>query len=61
MADGLQAIADVLPLSFAYDALHAVSIDGADLAGVSTEVIVLAAMAGAAIALAALTLRRRTA
>jgi ABC-2 type transport system permease protein len=61
MADGLQAIADVLPLSFAYDALHAVSIDGADLTGVSTEVIVLAAMAGAAIALAALTLRRRTA
>jgi ABC-2 type transport system permease protein len=61
MADGLQAIADILPLSFAYDALHAVSIDGDDLAGVATEVIVLVAMVGAAIALAALTLRRRTA
>jgi ABC-2 type transport system permease protein len=61
MADGLQAIADILPLSFAYDALHAVSIEGADLAGVATEVIVLVAMVGAAIALAALTLRRRTA
>jgi ABC-2 type transport system permease protein len=61
MADGLQAIADILPLSFAYDALHAVSIEGADLAGVATEVIVLAVMVGAAIALAALTLRRRTA
>ncbi len=60
MADGLQAIANVLPLSFAYDALHAVSIDGDDLAGVATEVIVLVAMAGAAIGLAALTLRRRT-
>jgi ABC-2 type transport system permease protein len=46
-AAGLQAIADVLPLSFAADALHDVWIDGADLAGV-------------AIAYAALTLRRRT-
>ena len=61
MADGLQVIADILPLSFAYDALHDVSIDGADLAGVATEVLVLVAMVLAAIALAALTLRRRTA
>ena len=61
MAAGLQAIADILPLSFAYDALHDVSIDGADLAGVATEVLVLVAMVLAAIALAALTLRRRTA
>jgi ABC-2 type transport system permease protein len=61
MAAGLQAIADVLPLSFAYDPLHDVSIDGADLAGVATEVLVLVAMVLVAIALAALTLRRRTA
>ena len=61
MADWLAAIASVLPLTFAFDALDAVAIDGADLAGVSDEIAVLAAMIAVSIALGALTLRRRTA
>jgi ABC-2 type transport system permease protein len=61
MADWLDAIASVLPLTFAFDALDAVAIDGSDLAGVSGEIAVLAAFTAAAIGLGALTLRRRTA
>jgi ABC-2 type transport system permease protein len=61
MAAGLDAVASVLPLTFAYDALHAVSVQGDGLSGVADELGVLAAMIAAAIALAALTLRRRTA
>jgi ABC-2 type transport system permease protein len=61
MAAGLDAVASVLPLTFAYDALHAVSVQGADLSGVADEIGVLAGMSAVAIALAALTLRRRTA
>jgi ABC-2 type transport system permease protein len=61
MAAGLDAVASVLPLTFAFDALHAVSVEGADLGGVAGELSVLAGMIAAAIALAALTLRRRTA
>jgi ABC-2 type transport system permease protein len=61
MADGLAAVASVLPLTFAFDALDAVAVDGADLSGVGDEVAVLVGMSAAAIALAALTLRRRTA
>ena len=61
MADWLAAIASVLPLTFAFDALDAVAVDGSDLAGVSDEIAVLAAMIALAIALGALTLRRRTA
>jgi ABC-2 type transport system permease protein len=61
MADWLDAIASVLPLTFAFDALDAVAVDGSDLAGVSDEVAVLVAMIALAIGLGALTLRRRTA
>lgn len=61
MAAGLDAVASVLPLTFAFDALHAVAVEGADLNGIADEVAVLAGMIAAAIALAALTLRRRTA
>ena len=61
MFDWLEAVASVLPLTFAFDALDAVSVDGADLSGVIDEIGVLAGMIAVAIALAALTLRRRTA
>jgi ABC-2 type transport system permease protein len=61
MSDWLAAIASVLPLTFAFDALDAVSVDGADLGGVIDEIAVLAGMIAVSIALAALTLRRRTA
>jgi ABC-2 type transport system permease protein len=61
MSAGLDAVASVLPLTFAYDALQAVSVEGADLSGVSDEIAVLVAFIAAGIALAALTLRRRTA
>jgi ABC-2 type transport system permease protein len=61
MADWLDAIASVLPLTFAFDALDAVAVDGSDLGGVSDEIAVLAAMIALAITLGALTLRRRTA
>jgi ABC-2 type transport system permease protein len=61
MSDWLSAIASVLPLTFAFDALDAVSVDGAGLSGVADEIAVLAGMIAVSIALAALTLRRRTA
>jgi ABC-2 type transport system permease protein len=61
MSAGLDAVASVLPLTFAYDALNQVSVEGADLSGVSDEIAVLVAFIAAGIALAALTLRRRTA
>jgi ABC-2 type transport system permease protein len=60
MADGLQAVAGVLPLTFAFDALEEVSVDGAGIGGVASEIAVLAAFCAAAVALGALTLRRRT-
>jgi ABC-2 type transport system permease protein len=61
MADWLDAIASVLPLTFAFEALDAVAVDGSGLSGVSDEIAVLAAMSAVAIGLGALTLRRRTA
>jgi ABC-2 type transport system permease protein len=61
MAAGLDAVASVLPLTFANDALDAVSVHGEGLGGVADEMAVLAGMIAVAIALAALTLRRRTA
>jgi ABC-2 type transport system permease protein len=60
MAGWLEAIASVLPLTFAFDALDAVSVDGDSLADVGGDVVVLLGMTAVAIALAALTLRRRT-
>ena len=61
MAGWLDAVASVLPLTFAYEALEAVGVDGDGLADVASEVAVLAAMIAVAIGLGALTLRRRTA
>jgi ABC-2 type transport system permease protein len=61
MSAGLDAVASVLPLTFAYDALYAVSVEGAGLSGVSDELAVLVAYIAVGIALAAVTLRRRTA
>ena len=61
MSAGLDAVASVLPLTFAYDALYGVSVEGAGLSGVSDELAVLVAYIAAGIALAAVTLRRRTA
>jgi ABC-2 type transport system permease protein len=60
MADWLDAVASVLPLTFAFDALDAVAVDGDGLSGVAGEVAVLIAMVTVAIGLGALTLRRRT-
>lgn len=61
MAGWLEAIASVLPLTFAFEALDRVAVDGDALADVAGEVTVLLGMAAVAIALAALTLQRRTA
>ena len=61
MAGWLDAIASVLPLTFAFEALDAVAVDGDGLGGVSGEIAVLVAFAAVAIGLGALTLRRRTA
>ena len=61
MAGWLEAIASVLPLTFAVEALDAVAVDGDALADVAGDVAVLLGMTAVAIALAALTLRRRTA
>ena len=61
MSAALDAVASVLPLTFAYDALYAVSVEGAGLSDVADELAVLLAYIAAGIALAAVTLRRRTA
>jgi ABC-2 type transport system permease protein len=61
MAGWLDAIASVLPLTFAFEALEAVAVDGDGLGGVSGEIAVLVAFSAVAIGLGALTLRRRTA
>jgi ABC-2 type transport system permease protein len=60
MAGWLEAIASVLPLTFAFEALDAVAVDGDSLADVGGDVTVLLGMTAVAIGLAALTLRRRT-
>jgi ABC-2 type transport system permease protein len=61
MAGALRVAADALPLTYAYDSLHRVAADGA-LGGRGTlDVAVIAAAIVLALALGALTLRRRTA
>ncbi|MEY2535918.1 MAG: type transport system permease protein, partial [bacterium] len=61
MAGALRVAADVLPLTYAYDSLHRVAADGT-LGGRGTlDVAVIAAAIVLALALGALTLRRRTA
>jgi ABC-2 type transport system permease protein len=60
MAGWLEAIASVLPLTFAFEALDAVAVDGSALTDVADQIAVLAGMTAVAIGLAALTLPRRT-
>jgi ABC-2 type transport system permease protein len=60
MAAGLEAVASVLPLTFAFDALDEVAVEGSGIGGVVPQIAVLATMCAAAVALGALTLRRRT-
>jgi ABC-2 type transport system permease protein len=61
MAPGLRAVADVLPLTYAYDALHRVAASGALGAAGALDVTVIVAATALALALGAATLRRRTA
>ncbi|MEA2290459.1 MAG: type transport system permease protein [Solirubrobacteraceae bacterium] len=61
MAGALRVAADVLPLTYAYDSLHRVAADGALGARGTLDVAVIAAAIVLALALGALTLRRRTA
>ncbi|MEA2229780.1 MAG: type transport system permease protein [Solirubrobacteraceae bacterium] len=61
MAAALRVAADVLPLTYAYDSLHRIAADGS-LGGRGTlDVAVVAGAIVLALALGALTLRRRTA
>jgi len=53
-----QVVSNVLPLTYAVDALRAIMLEGENLAGVGTELAVLAGFAAALLALAALTVRR---
>lgn len=57
----LQAVSDVLPLTYAYDALRALTVDGTLTATLARDIVILAVTTAAALALGALTLRRRTA
>jgi ABC-2 type transport system permease protein len=59
MARGLELLSDILPMTYAYDALHRVAGDdvGARVAG-DTRFLAVACLA--ALALGAATLRRRT-
>jgi ABC-2 type transport system permease protein len=60
MAPVLRVAADVLPLTYAYDSLHRVAADGALGARGMLDVAVIAGAIVLALALGALTLRRRT-
>ena len=61
MAAGLEAVASVLPLTFAFEALDEVAVGGGGLGDVGGEIGVLVGICALALALGALTLRRRTA
>jgi len=60
MAGWLEAIASVVPLTFAFEALDAVAVNGSAIGDVADQIAVLAGMTAVAIGLAALTLPRRT-
>jgi ABC-2 type transport system permease protein len=60
MAPVLEAISWALPMTYAYDALERVSIDGALGSGGALDVAIVLAATLLALVLAALTLRRRT-
>ena len=61
MAPALKSASDVLPLSYAYDALARAARPGALGAGLVADVAVIAGATALALALGSLTLRRRTA
>jgi ABC-2 type transport system permease protein len=61
MAAGLRAAADVLPLTYAYDSLHRIAVDGSLGSGGGANVAVILGATVLALALGAATLRRRTA
>ncbi len=60
MARGLQLLSDVLPMTYAYDALARVSASGGMSAGLARDVAVLGGATLLALALGAATLLRRT-
>ena len=60
MAGWLQAVADAMPLTYAYDALTGAAAQGADDPGLAADAAVVAGAALLALVLAAATLRRRT-
>ena len=61
MAGWLDAVAGALPMSYAYDSLHRVAVDGALGSGGALDVAVLTGAIVLALGLGAATLRRRTA
>jgi ABC-2 type transport system permease protein len=61
MAAALRVAADALPMTYAYDSLHRIAADGALGARGTLDVVVLAGAIVLALALGAVTLRRRTA
>ena len=60
MPEVLSAVSDLLPLSYAVDAMRTVTVDASGLSAVAGDVAVVAGFVVAAIALGSLTLRRRT-
>lgn len=61
MARPLEVVSEVLPLTFAYDALHGVAESPGAPGQVIIDLAITAAMTAGALALGSLTLRRRTA
>jgi ABC-2 type transport system permease protein len=61
MAGWLDAVAGALPMTYAYDSLHRIAVDGALGAAGAIDVAVLAGAIVLALGLGAATLRRRTA
>jgi ABC transporter DrrB family efflux protein len=60
MAPLLEAASYALPLTYAFDALHRVTVDGSVGGGGAVDVAVVVAVTAASLALGAATLRRRT-
>jgi ABC-2 type transport system permease protein len=61
MAGALDVLAGAMPLTYAYDSLHRLAVDGALGARGTLDVVVLAGAIALALGLGAATLRRRTA
>jgi len=60
LPDSLRAVSDVLPLSYAVDAMRTVTVNASGTGDVLRDMTIVVAFALAAIALGAATLRRRT-